>query len=1071
MGTDGASGSLAEKLRALKTASGCTFSHIINLGGRLQPPVRFNRASLSEWFSGKSVPSDPEAFRCLIVLLEPRAARKTPGHRRRSPEEWERIREEAEAARRAPDRTAPFGVGVAPDRVANRNGHLPALPVLQVPPSELEIHHAPLPSRTDRFDDRPTPYMERSFDGELRTLMAAVLAGGPSAFAVLIGESSIGKTRALREALVALAPDRPLLRPVGSQDLVDLIKDDAIPPHAVLWLNESQRFLGDAHGEKAAAALHRLLRQRSGLLAVGTLWHDPYWRQLTERGVPGDPHSHARALLTGPLCAPINLPAELSDTERRRWLGLAQGGRDQRLLHALEAGRADGRVIQHLSGGPELLTAYNDGPGRVFDHFGWALVTAALLARTLGHRSPLTAELLIDAADNELTSRQRGIDPDQVLEAVSSSGTYCALPALVRVRSSVRARTGYEPADYLHQHTRARQRWVLGSAALWETLALHTTDPADLERLAESAWKRGFRKLALRLGKKAVLAGGHLAPAELIGRLDRPLDPSGEGARWVAAHASLTDPWAVAHLVRTLRSSAAPHAVDALRDRAQPSPAGSRPSEVVQHLTVLHDINAVRSLESAAARAVAETDVTDSGAVAALLRILNTADLRESSADLLGRDPAGRAKLAPLSPLVDLLTALADAGETQHFTALARRAATEAGLTDPRATASLLTALRDAGPAGAEALTHFLGRSPAEQADTAADPTHVAELLHTLYDLDERQAHLLLAQRAARTADVTDPAAVATVLLALHNTHAHTAVDMLLRRAPADLVSLDRPDLVHDLLKALTTIGQAPSFERLARRAAVDGDLAPANWTAALMKSLREADADDIIAQLLSRQPAELADLSDQYLVFGGWSGLVDLLTELHAVADTTGVETLTRRLADEADLDDPIHVSMRLKDLHESGVPHAADALALRIAAEMDVTDPSSTGALLSALHEAHMTEAVDLLLRRCPAREADITTPGIRLLLGALGRAGAQGAVEELLARDPAEHVALLHPKETARLVDTLRHLGAQQAARTLAERAEQMGLAQPGGHDVVYGYETDGRPAAAWTWDDLD
>ncbi|WP_327364993.1 hypothetical protein [Streptomyces sp. NBC_01296] len=1082
MGTDGESvRSLAEELRTLLGASGCSYTRIIYLGGRVGPRMRFTKSSLSGWFSGNAVPSNRADFDFLIELLEARAALRNSGHPRRSRGEWERLRRKAEVERRAAGRRTHPGAIAEADRAPVRpppreswlqdgpdDGGNSHLPVLQVPLAELEIHHAPLPGRTDRADDQPTPYLERSFDAELRTQMTAVLAGGSSVFAVLIGESSTGKTRALYEALVAVAPDRPLLRPAGSQDLLDLIEDGGIPPGSVLWLNESQRFLDNAHGEKAAAALHRLLRRQSGLLAVGTLWHDPYWRQLTQRAVPGDPHSHARALLTGPLSVPILLPAELSRAERREWFGLAQRRRDQRLLHALDAGRSDGRVIQHLSGGPELLSAYRAGPGRRFDHFEWELIAAALGARTLGHRTPLTAELLIDAADGELTSRQRTIDPDRALEAVSSADTHCVLPALVRVRASIRSQTRYEPADYLDQHSRARQ--ILGTAALWEALATHATDPTDLGELAKSADKRGFHKLAVCLGKKAVLAGSHLAPAELIGRLTRPLDPLQEGARWVAAHASLTDPWAVAHLVRTLRSSGVPHAVDVLRDRTYPAPASNQPGAVVRQLEVLHDIGAERSLQLAAARAVAETEMTDPGAVAALLQILNTAGLRETSAHLLGRDPVGQAKLSPLAPLVDLLTALADANETHHFTALARRAVAEASLTDPRATASLLTALRDAGPGGAQAFAHLRGRRPAEQADLA-DPTHVADLLHTLYKLDEHEAHQVLAQRAADTVDVTDPAAVATVLLALHETQADRAVDSLLRRDPADLVSLSRPYLVHDLLDVLASIGQAPSFVRLAHRTAVEGDLTSANWTAALLRSLREAGANDIITQLLSRQPAEHADLSDQHLTFGGWSGLVDLVAELHAVADITGVDTLTRRIADEADLDDPVHVSVRLKYLHESGVPRAADALALRIAADTDVTHPSTTGLLLSALHEAHAAEAVDLLLRRGPSREADVTNPGIRLLLEALDQAGAHGAVEELLARDPAEHVDLFHPKDAARMVDTLQHLGAQQAAQRLTERVEEQGLAHPEGHDAVYGYEIDGRPAATWTWNDLD
>ncbi|MEV7188205.1 hypothetical protein [Kitasatospora sp. NPDC093102] len=1067
--------SLAEELRELMEASGCSYTQIIRFGDRVEPRVRFTKPSLNAWFTGKAIPSRKEDFAVLVNYLELRAAREDPGRRRRSPGEWEKVREKAAAERRAgTGRSAsPAAVRTAGRRATSTRPKATRMPdhvpVLQVPLAELEIHHAALPGRAVRTDDRPTPYLERPFDEELRAVMTAVLAGGPSAFAMLVGESSTGKTRALYEALVALAPDRPLLRPVDGEDLLDLIENDSVPPGAVLWLNESQRFFGNAHGERAAAGLHRLLRGRSGLLAVGTLWKDPYWKQLTARGIPGDPHSHARALLIGPLSSPVSLPAELSEAERREWLGLGQRRRDRRLLHALEAGRADGRVIQHLSGGPELLAAFSAGPGGTFDHFEWELISAALTARRLGHRTPLPSELLTDAADGRLTSRQRNIDPDQALEAVSSSGAYSALPALVPVRASVRSGPRYEPADYLDQHTR-KQR-VLGTAVLWEALAAHTTDADDLAQLAKSAHEREFHKHAVLLGRKAVLAGSHHAPAELVARIAGLLDPLQEGACWVAAHASLTDPWAVAYLVRTLRKSGAHRAVDVLRDRTHPVPTGERSEVVVQQLNVLHDIGATRSLELTAAQAIAGIDVTDADAVAALLLALNTAGLREMSDALLSRAPVEQATVEPLAPAVSLLTALARIGEEHHFTNLARRIAVEARLTDARAGASLLTALRAAGPNGAQALAHLLERGPAELVDFD-DPTDVAELLHALYDLDEHRATRVLAQRAADTVDVTDPADVAALLTALHETLAHPAVGTLLRRDPAGSVGLDMPHLVHDLLKAFTATGESSSFIRLARRAAVEGDLTQANWTAALLKSLREAGADDVISELLNRRPAEQADLSDQKLLFGGWSGLVDLVTELHAVGDAAGVRALTRRLADEADLDDPVHVSMRLERLYESGVPRAAEALALRIAADTDVTaSPDFTGLLLSALHEAEAGEAAELLVRRGPAGKADITSPGIFRLLEALHQAGAHGAVQELLARDPAEHVDLFHPKYVAEAVTTLQDLGAGQAARRLADRAAQMGLALPNGHHVAHGYDIDGRPAAAWTWRDLD
>ncbi|MFF7754123.1 hypothetical protein ACFZCP_33910 [Streptomyces sp. NPDC007971] len=939
--------------------------------------------------------------------------------------------------------------------------------VREVPPNELEIHGAALARRASDADDRLTPYFKRPLDSELQQAMASALEGGASVFTVLTGESSTGKTRALYEALVALAPEHPLLRPADGEELVSLVTGGRILPGVVLWLNETQRFLYGTSGEQAAVALQRCLQRQRGVLAVGTLWHDPYWMELTRRGVPRDPHSHARALLTGPLTNQIAVPSELVDDEHRRWFALARRGRDPRMLQALDAGQADGKVIQHLSGGPELLAAYDGGPGRVFNHLEHALITAAVKARRLGHRAPFTADLLIAVADGALTPRLRDPNSGQALETLSSSAR-CALPALIEVRASMRAEPKYVLADYLDQHTRARYQRDLGSPTLWEALAAHTTDPDDLDRLAKAAWERDFRKLALRLTMKATLAGSHQAPVDLVRRLKGPLDPQHQGACWAAAHAGLPDPWAVANLLMALHEAVATEAVAVLLARAVPEWADhDDPSGVAKLLTALHDVGAGTALDLVATRVAANTDVTDPGAVAAMLQALHAAGTLTAVATLLSRDPVGQAKMTPLGPLVDLLTALKDLGEEESFTALSHRAATAGGLADPWSTASLLETLHNAD--AGEAMSLLLGRGPAEQADVA-DPSGLARLLQTLHNMSERRAVEFLARRAATIIDVTDPSAAATVLLALHEVAAETEIEVLLHHSPLEQVPLNRLAPVLELLDALKNIGREEAFIQLAHHAATTGDLTDANWVAAFLKTLRGVGAFDVIAKLVNRQPAEHVDLSDQKLVFGGWTGIVQLLTELHAVGDTAGVETLLQRIADEADLDDPVMVSIRLEELGDAGVPGAAEPLAQRVAVETDLTDAGATGLMLMAMQEVDADSAIATLLSRGPARAADITSPHtITPLLRALHDVGADEAVDELLERSPEEHVALSHPKTVAAMLETLRQLGAQFAVRTLAERIRQEGFDAADNHDN-YGCEVAGRPAAPWSWPDV-
>ncbi|WP_344445304.1 alpha/beta fold hydrolase, partial [Kitasatospora nipponensis] len=446
--------------------------------------------------------------------------------------------------------------------LAAADGDLPET-VAALGPAALEVHNAVEPGRDPGvIAGGLTAYVPRGHDRVLRTVLAAVFAGGPSRLAVLTGESSTGKTRALYEALLALAPDRPLLRPVGAEDLLTLLEDGRLRPGCLLWCNEAQRFLYGAHGERAAAKLRGVLEHTAGIAVVGTLWSEPYWRELTEAGRPGDPHAQARALLSHPgLAARIRVPVHLTDRDLEAWRIQAASGADPRLRHALNAGGSNGRVIQHLSGGPELLAAYLAGPDAGFTSQEHALLTAALDARRLGHLTALPADLLAQAADGALDASDRANDRNwarSVLEGLSSGqhpdGTRTdirnTLSALIAVRPRAGQAARYEPTDYLDQHTRRLRADELGAPSLWNALVRHTADADDQDRLARAAWARGLRTTAVRLWRRAVQAGH---PTTRLVELGETLDPDREAAAFSAVHADLTDPGAVAYLLRSLR--------------------------------------------------------------------------------------------------------------------------------------------------------------------------------------------------------------------------------------------------------------------------------------------------------------------------------------------------------------------------------------------------------------------------------------------------------------------------------------------------------------------------------------
>lgn len=295
------------------------------------------------------------------------------------------------------------------------------------------MHGAPLPGgRPEDAGDGPlTPYLLRPHDARLRAALDAALAGGTPRLLVLTGESATGKTRALYEALLDRAPERPLLKPSTAADLLSLLRAGRVQEGAVLWLNEAQRFFYGAEGEAAANALHQHLARDGRLVAVATLWTWPYWTQLT--APDRTTHVGAKALLTHPaLTLRLTVPPYLDDQDLTAWAELEGLAGDLRLGPALEAGRADGRVIQQLTGGPQLLEAFLSGPEVFFTASEHALIGAALDARRLGHHAPMAPGLLARVADGALT-------PGSAAEF--RAGRY----GISRHSAKARARTAHRP--------------------------------------------------------------------------------------------------------------------------------------------------------------------------------------------------------------------------------------------------------------------------------------------------------------------------------------------------------------------------------------------------------------------------------------------------------------------------------------------------------------------------------------------------------------------------------------------------------------------------------------------------
>ena len=279
-------------------------------------------------------------------------------------------------------------------------------------PFVLEVHRPVQPEDAPPGLPVLPPYVPREHDQVLGQVVAAA-AGGRSGIAVLVGGSSVGKTRACWEALALLRGQDPpwrLWHPIDpSRPDAALRELPGIGPRTVVWLNEAQFYLDPAEaglGERVAAGLRELLRDpgRAPVLVLATVW-PRFWDTLTARPATGgdDRHAQARELLAG---HDITVPAAFTPAQMSQ---LTRAGDARMALAARSA--PDGEVIQFLAGAPELLARYRNAPPAAA-----ALIDAAMDARRLGMGAGLPQAFLEAAAPGYLTDAEWDALGDDWLE-------------------------------------------------------------------------------------------------------------------------------------------------------------------------------------------------------------------------------------------------------------------------------------------------------------------------------------------------------------------------------------------------------------------------------------------------------------------------------------------------------------------------------------------------------------------------------------------------------------------------------------------------------------------------------
>jgi hypothetical protein len=374
-------------------------------------------------------------------------------------------------------------------------------------------------------DDVPPQYVLQDADAAefgIRARVKAAAQGG--GFVLLVGGSSVGKTRCAFEAAKTLLPEWWLVHPAGPTEVAALAA--APTPRTVVWLDELQRYLDGEHG-LTGGVVRALLNGPHPVVIIGTLWPDRYnaYTAVPALGAT-DPHAREREVLD--LAAVIRIAPEFSPAEQDR--ARAAAGHDLRLAIALEA--AEYGLTQTLAAAPQLVARWENA--KTADPYAWAVLTAALDAARLGVRAPLPAEFLRAATPGYCTNRQQAEAPGKWFEqalAYATEKLHGAAAALNPAGAGMSQLAGYTVADYLVQHASRERRYVRVPASSWDAVLSYVRDPADAARLADSAEKRLLYRYAIPLYRHAADAGDRFAAMQLAELLTERGDVDGLRAR------------------------------------------------------------------------------------------------------------------------------------------------------------------------------------------------------------------------------------------------------------------------------------------------------------------------------------------------------------------------------------------------------------------------------------------------------------------------------------------------------------------------------------------------------------
>ena len=400
-------------------------------------------------------------------------------------------------------------------------------------------------------------YVPRDTDSEARGVRALIsVAAQHGGFVLLVGGSSVGKTRCAYEAVTALLPEWQLQYPAAGSDHLARLATDPVP-QTVVWLDELQRYLGGRDG-LTADSIRALLTAPGPVLLVASLWPRQYsiYTTLPRDGGGEDPYRWEREVLA--LAEVIHLDQEWSEAELQRASEAAAD--DPRIEYAVSAGGGFS-VPQVLAAAPQLVECWDNA-----ETYAAGVLAAAVDVTRLGYKSPLPPDLLRRAAVGYYDSRTRAIAPVNWFECAIA---YCTAPlhgavsALESVAAGMGEIRGYTVADYLLQYAAPKRHRQPIPRPAWDALLIHTNDPTDASCIGRAASNRLLYSYARPLLHRSANAGDSQAADRLI---DLLIAQGATDDAILFLYGRATEPVAAELLAKLLAEQGD---TDALRQRAE----------------------------------------------------------------------------------------------------------------------------------------------------------------------------------------------------------------------------------------------------------------------------------------------------------------------------------------------------------------------------------------------------------------------------------------------------------------------------------------------------------------------